>query len=354
MNKRGLILAIVALGLVCNGLAQSSHKAECAKIKTYQNPVFEPDLADPTFVRASDGWFYAYGTENTWEKGDHKVVPIVKSPDLINWQYVGEAFEHKPSWKPDGGIWAPCIVAKNNQYYLYYSFSTWGDPNAGVGVAVSDKPEGPFVDLGKIFDSESIGVHNSIDPFFVEANDSQYLIWGSFFGVYGVEIAPDMKTVKGEKFKITGNAFEAVYIYPRDGKFFLLGSNGSCCEGVDSKYRVTVAVADNLKGPYYTKDGQAIINDGQEGTPFLYGDANAGWVGPGHNAEIITDDEGSTFILYHAVDVKNGKLANGATRRPLLMDQVLWDSDGWPYIENNVASNIPKKAPVFKHQTQAK
>ena len=35
----------------------------------YQNPTFEPDLADPTWIRSSDGWVYAYGTENAWEIG---------------------------------------------------------------------------------------------------------------------------------------------------------------------------------------------------------------------------------------------------------------------------------------------
>lgn len=33
---------------------------------TYVNPVFEPVLADPGVLRAEDGSFYVYGTEDDW------------------------------------------------------------------------------------------------------------------------------------------------------------------------------------------------------------------------------------------------------------------------------------------------
>lgn len=318
----------------------------------YQNPIFEPDLADPTFVRASDGWFYAFGTENDWASGLNRLIPMVKSKDMTKWQYIGDAFSTKPSWH-EGGLWAPCIVNLNKTYYLYYSLSTWGDSNPGIGLATSEWPAGPYEDQGKVLDSQSIGVGNSIDPFYIHEiagqDTTRYLFWGSYRGIYGIEIDKDMKTLKGEKFQIAGDAFEATYIYRKNGKYYFFGSNGNCCEGADSKYRVSVAVSDNLRGPYLTRDGRAIINNGQEGTPFLYGDTNVGWVGPGHNAEIITDDEGRDFMLYHAVDLKNPVLPNGATRRPLLMDEVHWDAtDGWPYIKGNVPSNTPQRAPVFK------
>ena len=48
----------------------SSHK--------YHNPVFEPILADPTIVKADDGWFYAYGTQDNW--GDGNPAHLVASP----------------------------------------------------------------------------------------------------------------------------------------------------------------------------------------------------------------------------------------------------------------------------------
>jgi arabinan endo-1,5-alpha-L-arabinosidase len=318
----------------------------------YQNPLFEPDVADPSFIRANDGWFYAYGTENTWSPGVTRVVPIVRSQTMVEWEYVANAFTVKPTWKQGGGgIWAPQIVFRNNTYYLYYSFSKWGDSNPGIGLATSQYPYGPFTDQGKVFDAQSMGVANSIDQFFIEAGEGnslkRYLFWGSFQGIYGIEMAEDMKTTVGEKFKIAGNGFEATYIYPKNGKFYFFGSSGNCCEGANSQYRVSVAVADNIKGPYKTKTGVNILGDNREGTPFLVGDAATGWVGPGHNGEIITDDHGRDFILYHAIAVSNPLLPNGATRRPLMMDEIIW-VDGWPTIAGGVPSSTQKTAPYFE------
>ncbi|GHT12713.1 arabinan endo-1,5-alpha-L-arabinosidase [Bacteroidia bacterium] len=319
----------------------------------YQNPLFEPDVADPSFMRANDGWFYAYGTENTWSPGVTRIVPIVRSKTMKRWEYVADAFtkDTKPAWKTDGGIWAPQIVFRNGTYYLYYSFSKWDDSNPGIGLATSPYPYGPFTDQGKVFDAQSIDVPNSIDQFFIEVgegrNKKRYLFWGSFRGIYGIEMADDMKTTMGAKFKIAGNGFEATYIYPKNGKFYFFGSSASCCEGANSRYRVSVAAADDIKGPYKTKDGVDIIDNGREGTPFLVGDATTGWVGPGHNGEIITDDHGRDFIIYHAIAVNNPLLPNGATRRPLMMDEILW-IDGWPTIAGNVPSSTQKTAPYFQ------
>jgi arabinan endo-1,5-alpha-L-arabinosidase len=342
-----LILFFVAMLFVENMPAQQfsvlNQGNACGN--NYINPVFEPDLADPAIIRAADGYFYGYGTENTWAEGTHRIVPIVRSKDLVNWKYICDAFTTKPAWKSAGYIWAPCIVYKNDKYYLYYSFSAWGDTNPGIGLAVSSYPYGPFTDLGKIFDSNSIGVGNSIDPFYIETGGNSYLFWGSFRGVYGIQLAADMKTTVGTKFKIAGNMFEATYIYFRNGKYYFFGSSGNCCEGKDSKYRVSVAAADNIKGPYYTKEGISILKDDQEATPFLVGDQDNKWVGPGHNGEIITDNTGRYFIFYHAVDYSDPLLWGGATKRPLLMDQLFWDETGWPYVINNHPNRLLQISP---------
>ncbi|HEY6913857.1 MAG TPA: family 43 glycosylhydrolase, partial [Paludibacter sp.] len=285
---------------------------EIKKQGTYKNPVFEPDFADPTIIKAADGWFYGYATENTWTDGVHHLVPVIKSKNLTQWQYVSDAFKVRPSWKKAGGIWAPDVTVANGKYYMFYSYSTWGDSNPGIGLAIAGKPEGPFADQGKLFDSESIGVSNSIDPYLFQTgkgvNRKSYLFWGSFFGIYGIELSADLKSVKGYKFKIAGNAFEASYIKEKKGKFYFFGSVGSCCDGANSQYRVCVAVSTNIKGPYKDKTGVDIINDGVEGTLLISGNKVAGWVGPGHNSKIITDDAGKDYFLYHAIDVSNAHL----------------------------------------------
>ncbi|MDP4206731.1 MAG: family 43 glycosylhydrolase, partial [Bacteroidota bacterium] len=196
-----------------SSIAETPEKTDTTN--KYLNPVFIPVFADPAVIRGDDGWFYAYGTEDNWSVNELHLIPIIRSRDLVKWHFMNDAFSTKPTWKNNGMLWAPNVNKINGKYYMYYAYSLWGDSNPGIGLAISNTPLGPFNDYGKIFTSTEIGVENSIDPFFFQENGHNYLFWGSFRGIFGVELAPDGKSVSGEKFQIAGNAFEASYIYKR-------------------------------------------------------------------------------------------------------------------------------------------
>jgi len=313
---------------------------------TYQNPVFEPVLADPTVIRVGDN-FYAYGTEDNWgEEGGYHLISVLKSPDLVNWEYQKDAMTDKPSWKPKGGIWAPDVTPVGDKYWMYYSFSTWGDPNPGIGFAVSDAPEGPFVDQGPVFFSEDIGVKNSIDPFFLQEKGKNYMFWGSFHGLFLTELSPDGKKAVGEKTQVAGNHLEAIYIHQKDGYYYLFASAGTCCEGAKSTYRVLVGRSRNLAGPYVDSQGNDLM-DGISGELVLARNpGDDGVAGPGHNAEIITDDQGQDWLLYHGMDLNHAKFKNGTNRRALYLDPISW-VDGWPSIAERQPNLGPQKSPVF-------
>ncbi|PUV26114.1 MULTISPECIES: family 43 glycosylhydrolase [Sphingobacterium] len=323
------------------------------KNTTYINPVFEPILADPTVVRnPKNKLFYAYGTADNWGDGKgQRLVSILQSKDLVHWTWIGTAFSAKPNWKPEGGIWAPDVVLLNGKYIMYYAYSTWGDPNPGIGVALADKPEGPFVDQGKLFDSKSIDVPNSIDPYFFRENNRNYLFWGSFSdattqGTFGIPLnndgtqIPDLK----KKFKVAAGDFEAVVIHKRKGYYYFIGSKGSCCEGEKSTYHVLVGRSKKLQGPYLDQEGRDLTQRGS-GTLLLKG--NDKFVGTGHTSRIITDDQGNDWLLYHAIDPKRPRVSTGGNRRMLLLDRVIWKED-WPTIEWETSSVVEKVAPVFK------
>ena len=77
---------------------------------TYTNPVTKWSLPDPTVIKAADGYFYLYATEDTHN------VPIYRSKDLVVWRYVGTAFTDatRPmDFVPKGGIWACWKIGKN-------------------------------------------------------------------------------------------------------------------------------------------------------------------------------------------------------------------------------------------------
>ena len=332
-------------------------------VKKYTNPVFNPVFADPTLLdnRNRDGYFYAYATQDNWgtSNATERIVPILRSTDLISWEDMGDAFDSQPNWNIGQNlVWAPDVKYRDGKYYMYYSLSVWGGSNPALGVAVCDTPDGKFTDLGKILDSNDSGVPNSIDPYFFTDTDGQsYIFWGSFHGIYGVSIEADGITAKiDEKFRIAGNAFEAPYIFIKDGYYYYLGSVGSCCDGPYTSYHVTVARSESLEGPYLDRNGDDIkgIMDSN-----LYGKTSEtinvnvlsegeNIIGPGHNSEIIQDDEGQDWILYHGIIKPNYNLPNGATRRPLFLDKVIWDSEGWPKIGiNGTPSEYETDVPVF-------
>ena len=77
MKNRVLICAVIALLWLQNIYAQN----------TYTNPVIRKYLADPSVIKANDGWFYVYTTESAG-----LAIPIYKSQNLVDWTFVGSAF----------------------------------------------------------------------------------------------------------------------------------------------------------------------------------------------------------------------------------------------------------------------
>ena len=303
----------------------------------YSNPVIDESLPDPTVIKAADGYFYLYATENIPN------VPIYRSDNLVDWRRMGTAFtdETRPQMVPNGRIWAPDINYINGKYVMYYSKSTWGGEwDCGIGVATADRPQGPFTDVGKLFISSEIGVQNSIDPFYIEEEDgSKYLFWGSFRGIYGIQLSDDGLSLKpdAEKVQIAGTLTEGTYIFKHNGYYYLFGSAGTCCEGLNSTYHVVVARSENLMGPYVNKSGRSAL----ENNFMLVLQKSNKVVGPGHNSEIVLDDAGQYWMLYHGFDA-----ADPDGGRKVYLDQIIWDKDGWPTIRNRTPS-VTANAPLF-------
>lgn len=320
--------------------------------KKYSNPVYGSDFPDPTIQRALDGTFYCYATG----------CKCKKSSDLVKWTDVSGVIS-RPTWndstKADGtrdyySLWAADVNYVDGKYICYYASALWGNgTRTGIGVAVGDTPT-KFTDKGKLFRSTEIGVKNSIDPCYVEEFDKKYLVWGSFNDICMVELTDDALAVKNFTpinnpqangswkrhsgvTKLAGGAFEGAMIYKRGKYYYLFASVGSCCEGENSTYRTVVGRSSSLKGPYLNKQGGKMIDNNY--TTIISGDSR--WKGPGHNSEIITDDEGQTWLLYHSYDMNNG--CNG---RLMLLDKITWQND-WPVINDGHPSSDAQDAPIF-------
>lgn len=311
-----------------------SYSAGLMAENTYTNPVVDYSLPDPSVIKGDDGYYYLYATE------DIRNLPIHRSKDLVNWELVGTAFtdETRPDFEPKGGLWAPDINKIGDKYVLYYSMSVWGGEwTCGIGCAVADTPAGKFKDCGMMFRSNGINVQNSIDPFYIEDGGKKYLFWGSFHGIYGIELSDDgLKVKEGAKpVQVAGDAYEGTYIHKRDGYYYLFASIGRCCEGIKSTYTTVVGRSDKLFGPYLDKQGRSMSDNHHE----VLIQKNESFVGTGHNSEIVTDKVGDDWMFYHAVKVSD------PDGRVLMLDKIVWEDD-WPSVKTNSPS-LESEKPVL-------
>jgi len=317
----------------------------------YKNPILRVNCPDPSVIdnRKQDGYFYLYSTQRSDNNGNTLYIPIYRSKNLINWELVGSAFteEGHPQWVENARLWAPDINYINGKYVLYYAMGVWGDLERSCsGVAVADSPTGPFTDKGMIVDFKTTGVRNGIDPNYFEAKKHKYLYWGSLgngSGIHGVELSSDgLSVAKGSEItKLTCGKDEGAYMHKRGKYYYLFASRGSCCEGARSTYNVIVGRSKDPMGPFVSKTGKSMLDEDYDLT-ILSGTEDKLFVGTGHNAEIITDDAGDDWMIYHTYWKENNYKG-----RVLAIDKVLWDNEGWPYFETGhpTTSHI---APYFK------
>lgn len=323
-------------------------------LKQDGTPYFVP-IADPDIIRGDDGYFYMYPTNAEVEKGDRGMQfdlgPIFRSKNMIDWTWVGSVFdgvtEDVLSWgTPGAGVWAPSIIKVGDKYNYYYSLSTWGDSNPGVGVATSPTPYGPWTHYGEVIDSETTGVKNSIDPYVLYDDEILYLVWGSFFGIAVIQLTDDgLEPFYGEYVKdylywiVPDNSpgrmdininYEGSYIIKHNGYYYYFGSQGTCCSGVNSTYTVKVGKSESLFGPYLDANGDDMVS-GKFGEIVIQPSDKV--VGVGHNS-VIQDYAGDWWLVYHGFDL-NGDRPN---ERILFIDKLLWDENGFPYVKNKVAS----------------
>ena len=329
---------------------------------TYSNPVVKRDCPDPSILdnRSRDGFFYAYSTRSVID-GKTYQIPVYRSRNLLDWEVAGAAFteEGKPDWEPKGVLWAPDINYVEGRYVLYYALGVWGDHDRSAsGVAVSDSPTGPFKDLGMLVSMENTGVGNSIDPNFFEDEDGRkYLYWGSLrhptdkekgrkSGIFVVELTADGLSLKpgSEPVKVAGDLMEGTYVHKRGKYYYLFASEGSCCEAEKSTYHIVVGRSESPLGPFLSRGGRPMTagEDGSYDELILTRDSEGVFCGPGHDAEIVTDDRGQDWMPYHSY-----WQGNGYKGRCMNLDRVFWTRDGWPFFKDGVPS-LESKAPIIK------
>ncbi|PIA94231.1 putative arabinan endo-1,5-alpha-L-arabinosidase A [Cercospora beticola] len=326
--------SILALGAA---LSTTLHLATAAT--TYPNPRECTgecvNTHDPSIIRHSDsGTYYKFSTGGT--------IAIHTSPSISGpWEFACQMLSsaskvHVPG-NPGTDLWAPEVTRVGDEYYVYYSVSSFGTQISTIGLATSkDMSCGSWTDLGGTgVESQTGDAYNAIDASLLNDDGVWRMTFGSFWSnIYQVEMeSPPTEKVSGSTPKQL--AFEPEGEHPEEGPalvkygdwYYLFFSWGKCC-GYDAdrpaageEYRIKVCRSESASGGFVDNSGKDCTSGG--GTVVLESHGNI--YGPGGQS-VYNDSKDGWLLVYHYVDTTIG-FADG--QKQFGWNKLDWSS-GWP------------------------
>lgn len=241
------------------------------------------------------------------------------STDLVHWTKHPEVLSIKNVPWVKYALWAPSVIHANGKYYLFFGGNDiqnneqWG----GIGVAVADRPEGPYKDaLGKPLISKIINKAQPIDQFVFRDDDGQYyMYYGGWRHCNMVKLRSDLLALEpfgdGTYYKevTPENYVEGPFMLKRNGKYYFMWSEGGW-GGPD--YCVAYAIADSPFGPF-KRIGKILQQDPQVAT------------GAGHHSVIQIPGKDEYYIIYHRRPLGH----TGINERQVCIDKLEFDPNGY-------------------------
>lgn len=278
------------------------------------NPVFPGWYADPEGI-IFDQQYWIYPTFSApYEK--QVFFDAFSSPDLVNWTKHERILDTARVKWARRAMWAPSIIEKDGKYFLFFGANDVHEGEVGgIGVAVADRPQGPFRDhLGKPLIGE---IHNGaqpIDQFIFKDRGHYYLIYGGWRHCNVVKLNEDFTGLvpfaDGSLYReITPEGYvEGPFMFKKDVKYYFMWSEGGWT-GPD--YSVAYAVADSPLGPF-KREGKILQQDPTVAT------------GAGHHSIIHEARKNKWYIVYHRrpLGEKDGN------SRVTCIDELHFDKDG--------------------------
>jgi len=308
------------------------------------NPIVRGWYADPE-IRLFDGRFWIYPTysddfgppdrsttfspwqEKERQNSDRIWPPFLKhtffnafsSDDLVTWTRHSHVLDIKDvSWAAYA-LWAPSAIQHRGRYYLFFGANDIKTDSqlGGIGVAVSDRPDGPFRDaLGKPLIGQFHNGAQPIDQMAFRDDDGQvYLIYGGWKHCNIVRLADDLLSVvphaDGTVFKeITPSPdyVEGPFMLKRNGTYYLMWSEG---DWTGPDYRVAYATGKSVTGPF-VRQGVILAQDTRIAR------------GAGHHSVIRIPGTDDWYIAYHRrpLDTTDGN------HRELAIEHLRFRADG--------------------------
>lgn len=213
--------------------------------------------ADPT-ARVMNGKLYIFpSTDVRCEEGfgnNGFCMPsynVFSSTNLNDWTDHGLIVDQTdvPWGKKDGfGMWAPDAIEKEGKYYFYFpDIPTDKSAFRRVGVAIADKPEGPYT----VMDNYIAGI-DGIDPnVFIDKDGQAYIYWGGGEKLYGAKLKDNMVELASKPQVISNlptKYKEGPFMFERNGIYYFTFPHAP-----DRNEELSYAIGDNPLGPFEYK-----------------------------------------------------------------------------------------------------
>lgn len=304
-------MRLAGLGLLILLLANTCAYAQA----TSGNPIFTGWYADPEAVIINNR-YWVFPTYSA-KYNEQAFLDAFSSPDLVTWtkhSRIIDTSRVKWAWR---AMWAPSVIEKDGKYFLFFSANDIqkDEERGGIGIGVSDKPEGPYLDyLEKPLVDKFHNGAQPIDQFVFKDGSNYYLIYGGwrhcnitrlksdFTGFIPHEDGTIFREITPE------NYVEGPIMFRRNGKYYFMWSEGGW-GGPD--YCVAYAVADSPFGPF-KRMGKILQQNPSIAT------------GAGHHSVINVPGTDDWYIVYHRRPL--GETDRNA--RVVCIDLMKFNSDG--------------------------
>ena len=227
----------------------------------------------------------------------------ISTEDLVNWVDHGRILHlDQVNWALSH-MWAIDANYYNGNYYLVFCAFDKFSSTFQTGLAVSERPEGPFTDLGPIK-----GVEWGQDPsLFIDEDNTPYLIWGGRGSVLIGVLNEDLRSIKPESIVNVSeqiHGYEGPFLHKYNSKYYL---TYPALDNEKWPQRMCHAISENPLGPYSAKG--------------VYIDEYPGHSGTIHGS--VTFFKGKWLAFYHS-----GWVSGTETSRSLMMDEITYAEDG--------------------------
>lgn len=289
-------------------------KEQSAEVAKSGNPVFEDWYADPEAIVYGDTYWIYPTYSYPYDEQVH--FDCFSSKDLVNWTKYESILDTTEVKWAKRAMWAPSVISKNGKYYFFFGANDVHEGEiGGIGVAVADKPEGPYRDLlGKPLINDIINGAQPIDQFVYNDNGTYYMYYGGWGHCNVVKLNDDFTGFvpfeDGEIYKevTPENYVEGPFMFKKDGKYYFMWSEGGWT-GPD--YCVAYAISDSPFGPFQ-RIGKILQQDPEIGT------------GAGHHSVIHVPNTDDYYIVYHRHPLGD----KDGNHRVTCIDRMTFDENG--------------------------